>query len=229
MFPDYTLHLGPPVYGVRKGTVGVCFHTTEAPGQTVADAISTARWQSTDGNSKGGSYNFILGRDGAILTVPFLDIAGGINPTQNRHNRSTFPFLPGLIGEAAFRDPNAYLLQVALSGRTADFMANGYPAGMVDQAARIVLWAERSSWGADNLALVAHYQFSTQRSDPGTKFIQLVLDRYAQLVAEPAPAPEPPADYAGTPTVWGTRYPSYVHTAEQALAWVNRKVRELYL
>lgn len=228
-FPTDNIQLGPPNYGTRKGTVGICFHTTEAPGQTLADAEATARWQATDGNTKGGSYHFIVGSDGFVLTVPYLDIAGGINPTQNRRPRNAYPEIPGLIGEAAFYDPNAYLLQVALSGRTADFMANGYPAAMVDTCARLALWVERENWGRDNIALVNHYQFSTQRSDPGTGFVPLVLQRYQQLLAAPLPPPAAPGDYAGQPTVFGTRYPSYIHTAADALKWLERKVREMYL
>lgn len=35
----------------------------------------------------------------------------------------------------------------------------------------------------------------------------------------------PPADLAGALSAFGTRYPSYVHTAADALAWVNRNLR----
>lgn len=37
--------------------------------------------------------------------------------------------------------------------------------------------------------------------------------------------PVVPRDLAGTPSAFGTPYPGYVHTAADALAWVNRNIR----
>lgn len=43
-----------------------------------------------------------------------------------------------------------------------------------------------------------------------------------------APAPATKVDFAGTISPFGTRYPSYVHTLADALAWINRAIHNGY-
>ena len=192
MFPLDDIQLGAPAYGRRQSTTGVAFHSTESTGQDLQTAKNTALWQTTPGNSQGGSYNFLIGTDGILLSVPYLEASGGIAPQTNRVPRERYPWIPALIGEAAFADPNAHLVNVALSGRTIDFMNNGYPPEMVDQAARLVVWIEEQDWANDDLGLVGHYHFNSNRTDPGIHFIPLVLARYAELTGAPPTIPEPP-------------------------------------
>lgn len=189
-FPTDQIQLGPRSFGARKGHEGIVWHTTESVGQTLAAARATAEWQ----KKNPGSYNFIIATDGILLTVPYLEAAGGLNPGSTSWAPSRFPWLKRLHSPAAYADPNAHLLNVAFAGRTADFEAKGWPAAMVDQAARLVLWFEASSWGKDDASLSRHADWQANRSDPGTKLIELVLARYAQLKA-PATPPVPAADY----------------------------------
>lgn len=183
-FPTDQIELGAPNYGPRKGTRGIVFHTTEGTDASEAAALATVKWQGTAGNTSGGSYHFVLYDKplGAILSVPYRDIAGSVSPAASRRwPRDKYPFIPDLVGEAAFADPNAYLLAISLSGKTSVFRDNGYPPNMVDTAARLVIWAEsQEGWPAD-MPLTAHYQWNTSRTDPGTGFIDLVLARYAEI------------------------------------------------
>jgi hypothetical protein len=198
VFPVDHVELGPRAWGQRKGTRGIVFHTTEAAGRDLAAARATARWQAertpTGGWRNPGSYNFIIATDGVLLTVPYLETAGGLNPASPYWAPGRFPWLRELLGERAYADPNAYLVNVAFSGRTAHFERDGWPASMIEAAARLVVWIEAAAWGRDNLALVRHADFQTNRSDPGTTLIPAVLARYAELTAddpEPPPTPEP--------------------------------------
>lgn len=223
LFPTYEVQLGAASFGRRRGTEGVVFHTTESVGQDMAAARATARWQETNP----GSYNFIIAVDGTLLSVPYLEAAGGLNPASRSWAPGRFPWLRQLLSPAAYADPNAYLVNVAFAGRAADFERAGWPVSMVDQAARLVRWVEAAEWGADNAILSRHADWQSNRSDPGTRLIAAVLARYAELGPAPAPAPPAEPDLAGTLSAFGTRYPSYVHTAADALAWVNRNIRRL--
>lgn len=192
----------PATFGPRKGSVGIAWHTTEARGTARADAYATATWQRTNP----GSYNWILydpasagAKGGALLTVPYLEASGGLNPGSAAWAPERFPWLKQLLPAAAYADPNAHLLNVAFSGRTADLVA-GLAANradvlrMVDVAARLTLWIEAQAWGADNLVFTGHLHWQTNRSDPGAPMIEAILARYEQLKAPPT-TPPPPPDY----------------------------------
>lgn len=189
-FPVDQIVLGAPNYGQRKGTAGVVFHTTEGVDATEASALATVKWQGTSNNSSGGSYNFVLydAPLGVILSVPYLDISGSVNPSMDRRwSRDKYPWLPTLLGEACWADPNAYLVSISLSGKTGEFVKNGYPPNMVDTAARLVIWLEEQEWAPDDIPLTGHYHWNTLRSDPGTPFIDLVLARYQEIKNPPSP------------------------------------------
>lgn len=189
MFPTDQIILGAPNYGVRKGTAGIVFHTTEGADASEAAALATVRWQGSPGNASGGSYHFVLYDKplGAILSVPYKDIAGSVNPSPSRRwSRDKYPWMPELLGEAAYADPNAYLLAISLSGKTGVFREQGYPPNMVDTAAHLVIWAEEQPGWPDNMPLTAHFQWNTLRSDPGPAFIDLVLARYREIKHPPS-------------------------------------------
>lgn len=183
-WPAHEILLGAPNYGVRKGTTFIVFHTTEGTDASHEAALATVKWQGTTGNTSGGSYHWVLYDEpgGAILSVPYRDIAGSLNPSPTRRwPRDKYPWLPGAVGEAAWIDPNAYGVAISLSGKTANFVANGYPPNMVDTAARLVIWVEEQSWGPDDIVLTSHFNWNTSRSDPGAPFVDLVLARYKQI------------------------------------------------
>lgn len=254
-FPTDDIQTGPRSWGRRPATVGVILHTTEYSGYNGAapydraTAVRCARDQSartlTGGWKQPGSYNFIVydrnspgARGGALLTVPYLEASGGINPASPAWAPERFPWLRELLGPKAYADPTMYHLQICFSGKAADLSAGRYPANMIDTAARIINWAEDSDWANDNLVVSRHGDWQTNRTDPGDGVLQRVLARCAELrrQAKPAPAPEPPVvdvyvppaiDHAGERSAFGTLYPTYVHSDGQALEWVNRNIRRL--
>ena len=166
-FPTDDLYLGPATFGRRKGTEGFIWHTTEAAGTSRADAIGTAEWQKRNP----GSYNFIIHDSGILLTVPFLEASGGVNPFSASWAPYRYPALQRELSPAAFADPNAYLLNVAFSGKTAVFRDQGMPQSMVDTARSLVEWAE-GQWGP--MFHCGHFQWQTNRSDPSQRVLDLI-------------------------------------------------------
>ena len=205
-FPTDRIELGPHAYGRRPRTYGVVIHTTEYPSSSLADGLRCIRDQSPGGSlyAGGGSYHFVLTDEGPILAVPYLDAAGGLSgdhtpPTQisprtgrpGTWSPERFPWLRQALPAEAYADPNLYMLQLSVSGRTA--LLSTYPSlpRIVDDAARIIAWAEGLPEVEDNLVVSGHLNWQTDRSDPGQAFIDRVMARYAELTAEPAPPPEP--------------------------------------
>ena len=238
-FPLDDIVLGPRAYGQRKGTEAVVLHTTEGSGITRDAALGIIRMQSVGGSlySGGGSYHFLIHETGVILTVPYLESAGSL--TANHTPPPTGVWKPSdkalrMLSAAAQADTNAYVVAVCFQAKAADLalaLQNGrsWARNMVDTAARVIRWIEQQPWAPDDIPVLDHADFQTNRTDPGAGVNAAVLTRYAELFATPTPAPNPAVTvYAGQPTAFGTRYPSYVLTAEQALAWVNRRIRELY-
>ena len=181
-FPADDIHLGPKSFGARKGHEGIIWHTTESSGPSRASAVGTADWQKTNP----GSYNFIIYDGGILLTVPFLEASGGVNPASSAWTPAAW--LKTLLTPAAFADPNAYLMNVAFSGRALDLAAGKYPMNMIDTAARLLIWFEGTTWGKDNSVVCAHSDWQSNRSDPGAGVVDRILARYAELKA-PAPVP----------------------------------------
>lgn len=167
-FPTDDRYLGPAAFGLRKGTEGIIWHTTESADASRASAVATAEWQKTHP----GSYNFIIYDGGILLTVPYLEASGGVNPASAYWAPSRFPFLKVGLSAAAYADPNAYLFHVAFSGRTAVFRDQGMPANMVETARQLTAWAER----AFNRAMFhcGHMHWQTNRSDPSQKVLDLI-------------------------------------------------------
>ena len=188
-FPTDDIFLGPRSFGVRKGHEGIIWHTTEGSGPSRAAAVATAQWQ----KSNPGSYNFIIYDGGILLTVPYLEASGGVNPASPAWAPERYAWLKAMHSAAAYADPNAYLMNVAFSGKAADLKAGLYPANMIDTAARLIIWFEGTAWGKDNSVHSAHSDWQSNRSDPGSGVITKILARYEQLKAPaPAPAPTPP-------------------------------------
>lgn len=83
-----------------------------------------------------------------------------------------------------------------------------------------VLWLDPEApmgYAGDRISATAVLAWAILPADP------LIL-----AADELAPAtPSGPVDHAGTESAFGTRYPSYVHTDAQALAWVNRSIAAL--
>lgn len=194
----------PRAWGARRRTVGMIWHTTEYATATRASAVACARDQAgrtaTGGWSQPGSYNFILydpttGPGGALLTVPYLEASGGL-VVPGAASWAPDAWLAQMLDAAAMADPAMHHLQVAFSGRAADYAAGRVPnqAKIIDVAARLALWVERSAWGADNLVFSGHMHWQDNRSDPSAVVIDAILARMAAIGA-PAPAPTPPPDY----------------------------------
>lgn len=188
--PNADIYLGPATFGPRKGTEGIVWHTTEGSGFSRAAAVATAEWQKRNP----GSYNWIIYDGGLLLTVPYLEASGGLNPASASWAPGRFPWLKQLLSPAAYADPNAYLLNVAFSGRTADILAGKMPPNMYETAARLTKWVEEQAWGKDNAVFSGHLHWQTNRSDPGQATIDRILSEYARLFQPPA-TPPPPPDY----------------------------------
>lgn len=189
--PNGDIYLGPAAFGLRKGTEGIVWHTTEGPGFSRAAAVATAEWQKRNP----GSYNWIIYDGGLLLTVPYLEASGGLATGLAPYwQPGRFPWLKEMLSPAAYADPNAYLLNVAFSGKTADILNGKMPANMYETAARLTKWVEQQSWGKDDQVMSAHAHWQTNRSDPGAPTIDKILEVYTKLFAPPA-APPPPPDY----------------------------------
>lgn len=187
-FPVDDIYLGPATFGARKATEGIAWHTTEATGFSRAHAIGTANWQKTNP----GSYNWIIYDGGLLLTVPYLEASGGLATGGSAWAPERYPWLKRLLSPAAYADPNAYLLNIAFSGRTADILAGRMPGNMLDTAARLTRWVEQQAWGADNQVMTSHSDWQSNRSDPGAGTVDKILARYAALYpAQPNPPPAP--------------------------------------
>lgn len=187
---------GAPDYGVRKGTKGIILHTTEGSGRTKAAALATAQWQGSSRNTSGGSYNYLLGQDGDVVTavrsVHPDHAAGGIS-TRRDSIWQPWGELTEFMGATAVADPNAYVCQIAIQGQVSWFLANGYPTALVNAIAQLLKQLE-NRYGIPDIYVGAHYMFQTNRTDPGLPLIPLVIAEYNRLYngsTTPAPLPEP--------------------------------------
>lgn len=201
-FPLDDQLLGPRDWGARPSCEGVILHTTEYADATRASATQCARDQAkrtaTGGWAQPGSYNFIVYDGGVLLTVKPQHASGGINPASEFWNPE--PWLRDMLGAEAFRDPTMHHLQISFSGRAAHLSEaahNGrkWALDMIRDAARIILWAERRDWAADNLVVSGHVHWQDNRTDPGAGVLDFVLDAYEKLVE---PTPDDSGDVATT-------------------------------
>lgn len=194
-FPTDDILLGPRSYGARRGHEGVVYHTTEGAGPSRDAAVATARMQSPGGSlyAGGGSYNFIVYDGGCLLTVPFLESSGGLSTKRTDPPWHPASWLATMLSAPAYSDPNAYMLQIAFSGKAADLAAGKYPANMIDTAAKLLIWFENSAFGKNNAVVSGHADWQSNRTDPGAGVVQKILARY-DAIKNP-PAPTPPPDY----------------------------------
>jgi hypothetical protein len=194
------IKLGPRSWGKRPATAGFILHTTEYATFSRADAARCIADQSARGPAgewlQPGSYNWIIFDGGAFLSVPFLEASGGLAPVPPHWQPQRYPWLRQLLPDAAYRDPTMHHLQLAFSGRTVD-LARELTAGrkraqaMVDTAARIVRWAEREGWAADNLVGSGHMHWQDNRSDPSQVVLDAVVRRAVEIGSKPPPTPDP--------------------------------------
>jgi hypothetical protein len=189
-FPVDDQLLGPRSWGVRKSTAGIIFHTTEYADFTRASAVACARDQAKrlpDGGwAQPGSYNFIVYDGGVLLSVPYLEGSGGVNPSSASWAPERFPWLKQLLPAAAYADPTMHHLQIAFSGKTAAILLGRMPANMWETAAKLINWVEAAAWGADNVIVSSHLNWQSNRSDPGAG----TADKIVALANKPAqPAP----------------------------------------
>lgn len=198
IFPPTLTGNGPHAYGRMPSIVGACLHTAEMADFSMASAVSCAKMQSPGGSlyAGGGSYHWLLTEDGPLLTVPYLEAAGGI--TLKRTNPpwapGRYPFLKALLPQDAYDDPNNHLLQITPVGKTAQLPTHPKAERMVDDAAKILLWAEAQPEIADDLVVMGHMHWQTDRSDPGQWFLDMVMARYAALKAGNPPTIPTPGD-----------------------------------
>jgi hypothetical protein len=196
---------GAPSYGpIGRPPAGMVFHTPENADNSLAQAINTANWQASAGNTSGGSYHGILGYDATrgtmdvpdawvmVRSVPWDQAAGGLSSqrTNPPWAPDRYPWMRALLPAEAFRDPNRWMHQISLGGKASWYEQNGYPSGLVTQSARWVKTLE-DAYGYDSI-LTLHRFWQTDRFDPGPEnFTDLVLAEYARLYSG-TPAPEPP-------------------------------------
>jgi hypothetical protein len=164
-FPTDDIFLGPATFGPRKGTEGIIWHTTEGAGTSRAAAVATAQWQ----KSNPGSYNFIVYDGGILLTVPYLEASGGVNPASSSWAPGRFPWLKTSLSPAAYADPNAHLLNVAFSGKTAVFRDQGLPPNMLATAKQLTAWAAQTF--GRHMVASGHLHWQTNRSDPSLRVL----------------------------------------------------------
>jgi hypothetical protein len=167
-FPTDDIFLGPASFGLRKGTEGIIWHTTEGAGTSRAAAVATAQWQ----KSNPGSYNFIIYDGGILLTVPYLEASGGVNPASSSWAPGRFPWLKQQLSPAAYADPNAYLLNVAFSGKTAVFRDQGLPPNMLATAKQLTAWAAQTF--GRHMVASGHLHWQTNRSDPSLQVLAAI-------------------------------------------------------
>ncbi len=175
---------GTKSFGIRKGSEGIIWHTSEYLDFSYAQAMKCINDQR---NGQPGSYNIHIYDGGAILAVPYLEASGGINPFSPAWAPESW--LKNFLSPAAFADPAAYNLQVVFTGKTADIVAGKMPINMWETAAKITKWFEASAWGKDNCVMSAHEDYQTNRSDPGEGTIDKILQYYQKLTAPTVPAP----------------------------------------
>ena len=195
-WPTDRIILGAPSYGIRPRTEHVIFHTTEGTDSSLAAGIATAKWQGTSGNTSGGSYNFILTDGGPILSVPYMEIAGSVTSSRDPAiwQPGRYPWMKELLSPAAYSDVNAYCLAISVSGKTARLRNYEHIGRIINDAARLILWAERQPDIKDNLVVTGHFMWQTNRSDPGQWFLDRVMRRYTEIKTGSPPMPEPGDD-----------------------------------
>lgn len=198
---------GAPQYGfIGRPPAGVVFHTPENANETLQSAIDIAKWQAGSTNTSGGSYHGILGHNTTshpakgctvashwtmVRSVPWDRAAGSISSSRDPAvwQPGRYPWMAQLLGAAAYADPNKWLHAIALSGKAAWYVTNGYPPGAVAALAEWVLTLERAY--KYDAVLTLHRFWQANRTDPGPVNLgDLVLAAYEKLVA-PAPAPTP--------------------------------------
>lgn len=200
---------GAPKYGpIGRPPAGIVAHTPENADATLDSAIAVAKWQAGSGNTSGGSYHGILGHDSRkyahaiagctdprhwtmVRSVPWDQACGGLSTRRDATwAPGRYPWIQRMISAAAFTDPNRWMHQIALSGKAAWYVQNGYPLGARIALAEWVIILEQAYKYDAVLTLHRHWQ--TNRSDPGPLNLwELVLVEYAKLKS-PAPAPTPP-------------------------------------
>jgi hypothetical protein len=168
-FPTDDIFLGPASFGLRKGHEGIIWHTTEGAGPSRSAAVATATWQ----KSNPGSYNWIIYDGGLLLTVPYLEASGGVNPLSSSWAPGRFPWLKSALSAAAYADPNAYLLNVAFSGKTAVFRDQGLPPNMLATAKQLVEWVEAQPW-CSRMVASGHLHWQTNRTDPSLQVLAAI-------------------------------------------------------
>lgn len=203
---------GAPSFGpLGRPVAGFIFHTPENVDPTLAQAIAIAKWQASSGNTAKGSYHGILGHDSAkfphsymlncedpehwvmVRSVPWDQAAGGVTTYRGTDvwAPERYPWMKQLVHAQAYADPNKYFHQIALGGKAAQYVQNGYPKGAVIAIAQWVKILERA-YGYDAV-LTLHRFWQLNRTDPGPEnFADLVLEQYHLLgVPAPVPTPEP--------------------------------------
>lgn len=190
-FPVDDIMLLPETYGnVRNiwgglhSLDGIIWHDTEGGGWSRDHAVATRNWQVYNP----GSYTWIIydknspgAKGGALLTVPYLEANGGVNPGTEFWHPERFPFLkekldkpcpvPGCGG--AYRNPTMHHAQIAFSGKRIAIDRNEMPSNMVDTARGLRDFLNEKA--GKELVQSKHAHWQTNRSDPGTVFAALEI------------------------------------------------------
>lgn len=190
---------GAPSFGARPGTEMIVFHTPENASIGLQSAIDIARWQATAANTSRGSYHGILALDAKgepvmVRSVPWNLAAGGLSTRRDAiWAPDRYPWIRSALSARAFADPNAYAIQIAISGRTRDLIASGYGGDRLIRA--LAEWVQllEKAYRFDAL-LTGHFMWQTNRSDPGPDLANRVLDAYLELTAPPPKVAIKPID-----------------------------------
>lgn len=203
---------GAPAYGPLKGRPeGVVIHTPENQGPDLASAIGIARWQASPSNTSGGSYHGILAHDAArgpmsdpaawvmVRSVPWNMACGGLMSGRDPAvwAPSRYPWIAANLSPAAYSDPNAWLHQLALSGRAAWWSSSAPDAALMTLARWLLVLEQAYSYDA---LVMEHRHWQINRTDPATP-VGLIADGVvAAYQAELAPAPTPTPTPAPAPS-----------------------------
>lgn len=194
-FPTDDILLGPASFGRLHRLDMLIGHTGEEPGFSRDYAVKTTIWQRTNL----GSYSFRIydaasagSKGGVLLTVPYLEASGGINPSSDFWAPERFPFLERELAKAGpcpvrgcpgpYRNPTMHAGQISFTGRTAD-LATRAPANYLPDAERLIAWYDGLSIrGPAPLVLVMHAHWQRNRSDWGAwMHAQLTEEEQMQL------------------------------------------------
>lgn len=155
---------------------GIIFHSTEGGGWSRDAAVGTRNYQM----GAPGSYNWIIydkdspgAKGGALLTIPYMESCGGVNPGTEFWHPERYPELKQNLDKpcpvagcpGGYRNPTMHNAQIAFSGRRIAIDRGRMPENMVETAIALRHFLEAKA--GKRLFVSGHFMWQTNRSDPG--------------------------------------------------------------